>query len=53
MSDAAYAFGFDDADGKAPESCNVFWTVANAYSAAVFIVVPVDDVVAAILDAPV
>jgi hypothetical protein len=29
LSDAAYAFGFDDADGKAPESCNLFWTVAN------------------------
>lgn len=51
MSDAFYAIGFDDSDGKTPEARHVFRTVAGAYPAAVLIIVPIDDVVAA-LDAP-
>jgi hypothetical protein len=49
---APYTFGFDDADGKALEVGHVFWTVTSAYPVAVFIIVPVDDVVTAILNAP-
>ena len=51
MSDATYVFGFDDADGKTPKACHVFRAVTFAYPTAVFIIVPVDDVVTA-LDAP-
>jgi len=52
LSNTAYAFGFDDAYGKTPKASHVFRTVTDAYPAAVLIVVPVDDVVAAILNAP-
>ncbi len=53
LCDATHAFGFDDSNGESPESGDVFRAVASAYTTAVFIVVPIDDVVAAILDAPV
>ena len=52
MCDAPYVFGFDDAGDKAPEASHVFWTVTDAYPAAVFTIVPVDDIVTAILNAP-
>ena len=52
LCDATYAFGFDDSNSKAPESGHIFWAVAGAYPTAIFIVVPIDDVVAAILDTP-
>ena len=52
LSDAADTFGFDDTDGKSPEACHVFRPVTGSYPAAVFVVVPVDDVVTAIFDAP-
>jgi len=51
LSDTFYTFGFDDADGEAPEAGHIFRTVADAYPASVLIIVPVDDVVTA-LDAP-
>ena len=53
MRDAAYAFGFDDADGESPQSSDVFWAVTSAYAASVFVIVPIDDVMAAVFDAPV
>lgn len=53
MSNAEHTFGFDDTDGKAAESGEVFRAVASAYPATVFIVIPVDDVVTAVFDAPV
>ena len=49
---AADAFGLDQTDGKAPESGDVFGAVAGADAAAVFVIVPVEDVVTATLDAP-
>ena len=52
MSDAANPFGFDNADGKASESSDVFRPIALAYPAAVFIIVPVDDIMAAIFYGP-
>ena len=48
MSDVSYAFGFDDANGETTEARHVFRTVTGAYPAAVFIIVPVDGVVAAL-----
>ena len=49
----ANTFGFDDTDGKASQAGDVFRAVTGSYPAAVFVKVPVDDVMAAILDAPV
>ena len=53
LCNAAHVFGFDDPDGEAAEAGDVFRAVAGAYAAAVFIEIPVQDVVAAILDGPV
>lgn len=52
LCNAVYAFGFDEADCESPEPSHVLWTVAGANSAAIFIVVPVNDVMTAILNAP-
>ena len=51
LRDTANALGFDDPDGKAAESGDIFRAVAGAYSASVFI--PVEDIVATVFDAPV
>lgn len=53
MRDATYAFGFDDANGESPQSSDVFGAVAGAYAAAVFVIVPIDNVMTAVFDAPV
>ena len=53
LCDTADPFGFDEADGKASESGDVFWSIAGAYTAAVFIEVPIQDIVAAVLYTPV
>jgi len=53
LCDASHALGFDDSDGKAAESGDVFRAIAGADAAAIFIEIPVQDVVAAVLDAPV
>ena len=53
LCDTAYAFGFDDANSESPQSSDVFWAVTSAYAAAVFVIVPIDNIVAAVLDAPV
>ena len=53
MRDAAYAFGFDDANSESPQSGDVFWAVTSTYAAAVFVIVPIDNVMTAVLDAPV
>jgi len=50
---AVHTFGFDDTDGEASKTGDVFRTVTGSYPTAVFVNVPVDDVMAAILDAPV
>jgi hypothetical protein len=52
LSNAAHPFGLDNADGKSPESRHVFRTIALAYPAAVLIIVPVDDMMAAIFYGP-
>jgi len=53
LGNATHPFGFDDSDGKTAESGNIFRAIAGTYPAAVFIEVPVQDVVAAVFDAPV
>jgi hypothetical protein len=49
----AYAFGFDGSDGESPESSDIFRAITGADQTAIFIVIPIDDVMAAILDGPV
>ena len=53
MSDTADLFGFDDTDGKAAEPGDIFRAVAGADATSVFIVVPINDVMATILNGPV
>ena len=48
MSDAASAFGFDDADGETPESSDIFRTITGTNAATVLVIVPVEDVVATV-----
>ncbi|MDZ7581923.1 MAG: hypothetical protein U5R30_15395 [Deltaproteobacteria bacterium] len=50
---ATHPLGLDDADGKTPKASNVFRAMAGSYPAAVFVIVPVDNVVATVFDAPV
>jgi hypothetical protein len=53
VGNAAHALGFDGSDGKTSEARDVFRAIAGAYAAAVFIEIPVQDIMAAILNAPV
>lgn len=53
MRYVGYAFGFDDANGESPQSSDVFWAVTSSYAAAVFVIVPIDNVMTAVFDAPV
>jgi len=53
LSYTANTFGFDNTDGESPQSGYVFWSVASAYAAAVFVIIPIDDVMAAVFDTPV
>jgi hypothetical protein len=53
LRDAAHPFGLDDANGKTAQSGNVFQAMASAYPAAVFVKVPIDNVMAAVFDSPV
>ena len=51
LCDTGYAFGFDNSNGKPSEPGNVLRAKALAYTASIFIVVPIKDVVAT-LNAP-
>ena len=53
LCNATHALGFDDSDGKTSEARDVFRAIAGAYATAVFIEIPVQDVVAAVFNAPV
>jgi len=53
LDDAAHTFELDDANGKTAQSGNVFGAMASTYAAAVFIIVPIDNVMTAVFDAPV
>ena len=52
LRNVEYAFGFDDANGKPSEPGDVLRTKALTDPAAILIVVPIEDVMAAILNAP-
>jgi len=52
LCDGTHPFGFDDSSGESPKSGDVFRAVAGTYPTAIFIVIPIDNVMAAILDAP-
>ena len=53
MCDAAGSFGLDDAYGKTAQPGHVFRAIARADAAAVFIIVPIENVMATIFDTPV
>ena len=53
LCDTAHLFGFDNADSEASQAGDVFWAKARADAAAVLIIVPVEDIVAAVFNAPV
>ncbi len=53
LRDAAHRFGFDDANGKAAQARDIFRAMAGSYPAAVFVIVPIDNVMTAVFDAPV
>ena len=53
LGDAFHTFGLDDADGEAAQASDILGAVAGADAAAVLVIVPIEDVVAAIFDGPV
>ena len=53
MGDITYPFGLNDADGKTTQSSHIFRTIASSYTAAIFVIVPIDNVMATVFDAPV
>lgn len=53
LSNAASACGFDERNGETPQPGDVFRAISSANPAAVLVVVPVDDVMATVFDAPV
>ena len=52
LRDAARPAGFDHANGEAAKAGDVFRAVAGTDATAVFIVVPIEDVVATVLNRP-
>ena len=53
MGNTASAFGFYDTDSESTQPGNILRSVTGAYTAAVFVIVPIDNIMAAIFDAPV
>jgi len=53
LCDTACSFGFDDTDGEASQAGDVFRAIASADAATVLIIVPVEDIMTAVFDAPV
>ena len=49
---ADITFGFDEADAEASQAGDVLGTVSSANAAAVFVVVPINHIVATVFDAP-
>lgn len=52
LGDTSDAFGFDQTDGEAAESRDIFRAVAGSDSTSVFIIVPIQDMVTAIFNDP-
>ena len=53
LCNATSASGFDEGNGKTPQPRDVFRAISGSYPATVFVVVPVNDVMATVFDAPV
>ena len=53
MSNVTHPFGLDDAYGETAQSGHVFRTIASSYAAMVFVIVPIDNVMATVFDTPV
>ena len=53
LRDTAYTFGLNDGNGKAPQARNILRAMALAYPVSVFVIVPIDNVMTAVFDAPV
>jgi len=53
LGDAAQGFRLDEADGDAAQARDIFRAMPRAAAAAILVVVPVDDVLAAVVDDPV
>lgn len=53
LGDAAHGFRFDGAEGEAAHGRDIFRAMPRAAAAAILVVVPVDDVLAAVVDDPV
>ena len=49
---AVGAFAFDEVDSGAAQPGNVYWAMSCPNAAAVFVVVPINHVVATVFDAP-
>ena len=49
---AAHSFGFYDPNGESAQAGDIFWSMAGTYSATIFIVDTVEDIVATVLYAP-
>ena len=52
LRNANSTFGFDEADSEAAQSGDVLWAMSCPDAAAVFMVVPINHVVATVFDAP-
>jgi len=53
LGDTTSPFGFNNSDSETAETGHIFWTVTGTYAGAIFIVVPIDNIVAAIFNTPV
>ena len=53
MCDIGYTFQLDATDSKTAQTSHVFRAMASAYATAVFVIVPIDNVMTAVFDAPV
>ena len=53
LGDAFDSLGLDDADGEAAQASDILGAVAGADATTVLVVVPIQDVVAAVFDGPV
>ncbi|MGI9305396.1 MAG: hypothetical protein ACR2RB_22245 [Gammaproteobacteria bacterium] len=52
LGDITYAFAFDHAHGETPQTRHVLRPVAFTDAGAIFVEVPVEDVMARVFDAP-
>ena len=52
MCYAVSAFGFDEADSEAAQPCDIYGAMSCPNAAAIFVVVPINHVVATVFNAP-